>query len=465
MKKLSLTATITLFFVLNLLGQDTQLPNTGFETWSTYHLYDEEKHEPVDWSSSNTEDPENTSLISETTDAYHGESAARIDVSEDSTSGYLFLGTLNQGYVQDGIEYTDTFDRIYFHYKGELHEGDTLRMLITRFNNDTVTYQESITATGNSSGTFTSMSVSVDSLEQEKLSIAFLLNNTAGNLDPNTHVIIDQVYLENSQKNEFLEALPNYSFELWETMDYAYQEPDGWSTDNEIVLRNADQVLVTPSEDAYNGDYAAQAQTGQFGTSPLPAFLSVGAFNAYDNNLPREPIPYNYTPAYLEGYYKYSPVEDDTATIGAFFYKDGNLIGEDYIDIGEETNVYTNFYVDINLSDTPDEMMIMVFSGNIAGSTLLVDEVKLTDEITSIATTGTDSGFNIFPNPATNQVNIEQSGDSQPERILVKDISGQLIARYDGPQQQLDVSEYQPGQYLIIIETKQSQSVQKIMVN
>jgi hypothetical protein len=67
------------------------------------------------------------------------------------------------------------------------------------------------------------------------------------------------------------------------------------------------------------------------------------------------------------------------------------------------------------------------------------------------------SGLNVFPNPATDILNISQGGGNlNGSRILISDISGQnlvnLLVSHDTEQFPIDVDHLQPGIYLVTIQ-------------
>ena len=72
-------------------------------------------------------------------------------------------------------------------------------------------------------------------------------------------------------------------------------------------------------------------------------------------------------------------------------------------------------------------------------------------------------GFQLFPNPATDQVTLSYPDDLQVEKIYLRDLSGRIIQEWDGRQENLDVRGLQ-GLYYIEVVSKRSPIVRKLVV-
>ncbi len=93
-------------------------------------------------------------------------------------------------------------------------------------------------------------------------------------------------------------------------------------------------------------------------------------------------------------------------------------------------------------------VMIMAISND---GTMISDAVEITVSNQSIGLTEEVlPGINVFPNPASEVLNID-SGDNKLNEISVYSVNGALIETYDGNTDRINVSEYVPGMYLIIL--------------
>ncbi|HKK89655.1 MAG TPA: T9SS type A sorting domain-containing protein [Saprospiraceae bacterium] len=72
-------------------------------------------------------------------------------------------------------------------------------------------------------------------------------------------------------------------------------------------------------------------------------------------------------------------------------------------------------------------------------------------------------GFQLFPNPATDQFTLSYPDDLQVEKIYLRDLSGRIIQEWEGRQEQLEVRGLQ-GVYLVEVLSNQGSVVEKIVV-
>jgi hypothetical protein len=175
------------------------------------------------------------------------------------------------------------------------------------------------------------------------------------------------------------------------------------------------------------------------------------------------------TPHFLEGYYKYKPVEGDSALIDiGFFYQSGNGFIESLIIKGTVTDKWEKFSLKIPekyWGEIFDEIRILfVASAGVnfehldecvgqLGSTLWLDNVSL-DYITLGGGNIKQNLFstlkaNAFPNPATEVLNIELN-EEFAGKVVVYNLSGSLILEenINGKLHQINTSTLATGNYI-----------------
>jgi hypothetical protein len=238
---------------------------------------------------------------------------------------------------------------------------------------------------------------------------------------------------------------------------------------------------------------------GEFGNAPLTAERLAGA-SAYDGNYSLKLISKNMTlgaqtiflpgvtaafyvdilnvdcvlgkpftarPTALKGWFKYVPVNGDSAEIEIRLKKNGALLGAGKQVVYDAVNDWTEFTVPLYYTSnaTPDSIVVIFASSanyNFAsietllkchgqvGSALYLDNVSYdyTVSITEIAPYG--NGIKLYPNPATEQLNIQIAKETKGT-VIIYDYLSRKVEEYpiNGTQADIDVRKYASGSYLI----------------
>mgnify|MGYP000848887669 FL=1 len=152
--------------------------------------------------------------------------------------------------------------------------------------------------------------------------------------------------------------IPNSNFEDWEVVKNSegqvlYEELSGswWGSLNQLRLLGG-PVTTTKETDAYHGNFAVRLETKPFGTFSIPGLLSAGYF---DTSIPNfmEGRAFTGKPNILKGYYKFNPVNNDSASIYIGVFKFNNekneleVIGEGSKVLYEPMAEYTPFEIQI----------------------------------------------------------------------------------------------------------------------
>lgn len=73
--------------------------------------------------------------------------------------------------------------------------------------------------------------------------------------------------------------------------------------------------------------------------------------------------------------------------------------------------------------------------------------------------------FEIFPNPAKNFLNITSNTNFTFSSIQITDLSGKIVASYDGHPDQIDISSIPAGMYFIIAECESGMFTRKVFIS
>jgi len=159
------------------------------------------------------------------------------------------------------------------------------------------------------------------------------------------------------------DSIPNPSFEEWETISLPapfnpYTEPVGWGTLNGVAEG------VTKTTDAKDGQFAARIASkkmnlGKFGTF-ITANLMSGDYSSVLEGKTNEPefgFPYTKQPFALTFWYKYFPVENDTASIYVELNTKRGIYGRysarGVLKVTKTVNDWTKGIVEISYDDFP----------------------------------------------------------------------------------------------------------------
>lgn len=178
-----------------------------------------------------------------------------------------------------------------------------------------------------------------------------------------------------------------------------YEEPAGyWATLNPLAKLGA-PITVSKTTDKHSGNYAVKLESKLWGPASdtqsllIPGLLSIGVFITAEPFLVQG-CKYTAKPSSLQGYYKYTSIQNDSAVIYAKISKFNQIMGtsdtiaEAKFVIKNTVSSYQAFNINFNYylpTLTPDTLCIVFvssgggqnFKGQV-GSTLFIDDIKLT---------------------------------------------------------------------------------------
>lgn len=236
------------------------------------------------------------------------------------------------------------------------------------------------------------------------------------------------------------QTIPNAGFETW-TNSFIYEEPTGWATLNPGIALGV-PTTVTKSTSAHSGTYAAKLKTvgadfdGDNVVDTIPGIAFLGTLDIISQTT-NEGIPFSGMPDTLAAWTKYnSPSANDQFLIIATLTKWNAALGmrEDIasatIFSGSNTSVYTRQTAEFTYfsTDTPDTLSLMILSsaGQVPAinAELFVDDISFIYNNTSNLNESSISTWNVFPNPATDNITINATSEGE---ILLTDALGKTI--------------------------------------
>lgn len=254
-----------------------------------------------------------------------------------------------------------------------------------------------------------------------------------------------------------------------------YYELSGyWATTNPVSKLSIFAPVTTFREetDVYSGMYSAKMVSNMFVLLPVAGIIFSGYFDDSQINDPSEAaklgVPFTDRPSFFKGYYKYTSVSGDSAAIVAQFHRYVNgqqeLVGiAPLIEYNTVAN-WTAFNIPVKwLSTASCDSMTVLFTSSAGGedfqaangSTLLVDEVAFEYSTGLTKPLMPEVSINVYPNPASEVLNIHFPDYKATSMLSVFDAEGKLITTQalDQETTKMDISFLAPGHYFYQVKT------------
>lgn len=446
-----------LFAVLGSFSfaQNGQLTNGGFENWFNDTMY----QNPQTWQSANTVQYFGTPTVVRSSDAQDGSSSVELRsvlIGQDTTAGFVFHGDPS---LTSGIPYTANFEAVTFQYKSNLQFGDTLYMILIRYNGGSAVDFQTIPAAYGTTNVWTPNLLYVGNLIIDEIFIGFTLDVAGGNMAaPGSWARVDNVQL--IAGGSAVTPLPNPSFEIWDTE--TVEEAEDWYSLN-WFLGGFGLENTTKTTDAYAGNYAVQMNTIFGDPDTIASIISLAPIELFSAN-PFNNVPYNASPTLFSGAYKYIANNGDQGGISITFLQAGVPIGI-HNELFSNQASYTTFASPLTIVGTPDSISFVVYSGNNPGSVLKLDELQFSGGGVGIFEQNLPE-FAVFPNPAQQDVQIVLPTDGSYQ-LSIYGVDGRLIYQELAASGTvyLQLDDFRKGVYSIVMSDGKSQRIQKLIVN
>ncbi len=235
----------------------------------------------------------------------------------------------------------------------------------------------------------------------------------------------------------FAQVVPNNKFENWVSVGF-YEEPESWDTPN-AELAILGQATVTKSTDAFAGNYSARLETKNVILADAPGLITLADFTVNITTLEFEisgGLPLQENVSKLTGMYKYSGVNNDSASVIIYNFKRDSEGEIDTIGVGIKSlgnaSTWTSFSVDMEQLSTniPDTFNVIIVSSGLnfkAGSVLYVDSLTIETNTGFISLDRKKEDVSIFPNPATDFISLEMSSFNNNRVVNLYNYHGQFI--------------------------------------
>lgn len=297
--------------------------------------------------------------------------------------------------------------------------------------------------------------------------------------------------------------IPNGSFENWTDGNL-----DGWWTALEGKVKGAagipialpvKSVLATQTDVAHSGSSAVLLKGNKMAIEGielayrLPGALQLGSLEnmtlafkdiqkLFEGQATTEEmftllepimasgIPCEKTPTQLKLWYKYLPLGKDTMSVTAFTKKDGKYVSLARFYTGDVVSEYTQLKLNFDKALEPcDTLCVIILSGafkNHESTELYIDDIEISYDRDGIEDHEAGQLCKVWPNPASNQLNILLNDVQKDAKYQMFDLTGRCVVsgQCAAERTTVDVRSLVSGLYLLKVEQNGKVDTQKIVI-
>ena len=470
---------LSVYAMLLVLASFAQtVPNGGFENWYNNYYFDE----PSFGNTSNLQSYFSilSGNVEKTTDAFAGNYAAKLSTvasATDTLPGIIIVGTPSGSGINGGIPINVRPDSLKCYAKFNIQPNDTASIIIgfRKFGFvDPIGFVQLVfTGVQNSYQAYKSEITWVDATTVPDTLFGYITSSvfTQNSSIPGSNLFIDNISFTGAI------AAPSADFETWTAVESL--EPESWWTPNFILINQT--PCVTQSTDAHSGQYALRIENVLSSFGDTVGFVTNGyLFN--QDFVGGMAVVQN--PVKVTGYYKYSPVGNDSALVGVFTSKFEPTFGttvrldSSLIKLPAASN-YTYFEVPLYYNGWPiaDTLNITFASGNFQndssllapGSVLLIDDIEVLYNPVANEDIVSHNQAIVYPNPVAETLFIKMLNKATNQTFKLFDAKGALVfegnCQYqDGMVAAIDVSEIPQGLYFYQINDGENNLTGKLTI-
>jgi hypothetical protein len=470
---------LSIFGILSMLAAFAQtVPNGGFENWYNNYYFDE----PNFGITSNLQSyfSIQSGNVEKTNDAFAGNYAAKLSTvaaPNDTLLGIIIIGTPSGSSINGGIPINVRPDSLKCYAKFNIQPNDTASIIVgfRKFGFvDPVGFVQLVfTGVQNSYQEHKALITWADATTVPDTLFGYIASSvfTQYSSMPGSELYLDNIGFTGAV------GAPGADFETWTTVESL--EPESWWTPNFILINQT--PCVTQSTDAHSGQYALRIENVLSPYGDTVGFASNGYFFNEDF---AGGMAVAQNPVMVSGYYKYSPIGNDTALVGVFTSKFEPTFGTTVrLDSSlirlPAASSYTYFEVPLYYNGWPvaDTLNITFASGNFQndssllepGSVLLIDDIEVLYNPVAVEDYSNQNQALVFPNPATATLFIKMLNKASNQTFKLFDAKGALVFEgncqfQDGMLASIDISEIPQGLYFYQISDGKNNVSGKITI-
>lgn len=434
-----------------------QLPNGGFENWSSKSITD-----PLGFFTSNQMLTPGSGNVTRVTTAWHGQYAIKLETvksGNDTIQGMITVGQPGNQGINGGLPFSGSPDSISGYAYFNIQPKDTASFIVAFKKNGTYISRVIRQFTGQQSTYHRFCMPTYLNPANPPDSLVALITSSRMNppRQPGSWLVLDSITFLHS-----MGQFPNSDFENWSTLT-GPEDPDGWGTNAGQFPSYQLPVLVTKTTDAHSGLYGAKliSDTGYvqppFGRGiygdTIAGLLQLNLVNGFKSSK----YPFAYRPDSLLGYVK-GVVASGSGNMNLIWLQlshQGTVVGQGVYMMTSTIAGYTRIASSIGYTSTlmPDSLQFSLFASNpqkyFPGNEFYVDDLSFVYNSSTGLNNPEVSGIKVYPQSVSRQLFIEIPAN-ETDCVHLYDMTGNLTGQYPAQKRlnQIDCSEMPPGMYL-----------------
>lgn len=262
------------------------------------------------------------------------------------------------------------------------------------------------------------------------------------------HLILATVMIAIAGTNATAQTIPNGNFEKW-VVKQGVEVLEGWTTSEELQCAPSSAGKSTDKADSSFAILLETSNCAQAGG------IHEG-FAIRNFTITKKPM-------YLKGSYKATRTNTDSCQVKVILKKGTTEVGGATLNIYATQSTYKTFSLPIKYNSTtvPDKAEIYLFSDKIGketmGSKLWVDKLSFSDTATGINDEALHNrDITIFPNPAHNEVYVQQNSQHLANSYAITDQVGKVVmtGTLTGVLTTINIEQLPKGFYLLQTDDK-----------
>lgn len=263
--------------------------------------------------------------------------------------------------------------------------------------------------------------------------------------------------------------VPNANMESWQ-QSASYDNPVSWSTPNVVTVNlGAGAVVFQDSTNVNSGNYAARMVCVQTILGKVPGAMGTGVLDVANQTFSGGFQLSNPNVVTLIGYFKYSPVGNDSCLLYSILTKwdvansERDTIAVTAFVAGSTAN-YTAFSSPFFVMDStqlPDTALIICSTTNNydsaqVGSTLWIDDIDFSGTVSIPGIR--DVKVSAYPIPADQVLEITLPQNMDSESILISNIAGTMVKvlrTSSSLSTTINTAKFAEGVYVIFVRNKE----------
>ncbi|MBI2280147.1 MAG: T9SS type A sorting domain-containing protein [Bacteroidetes bacterium] len=394
----------------------------GFENWTQQNTLILD-----DYRSSLNEGQAVAGSTSQSLDANMGNYSVRLETvlyMSDTVFGYFISGDPDNMTPGQQVTLNDV-DSVIGYYKADIQPNDSVLFICA------TTFLSNPSGGGTyfltqSQSNWTRFAFYIGAPVSDSLMIGAATGNPLADFRgiPGTWIQFDDIQLKSS--TGVTQNILNNSFENWSTV--TWDDLDNWQTFNQWAI--GEPVMpVVKSTDAYSGNYAIELNVLLNSNGDTLWGAATNGF--FGESYWGGGEPFTSSPVAVEFYYQYMPVGADTCNVSFEFKKTGfpsEWAGGGFFNTVPSYTLFTN---PISLSNTPDTLMINLWTGRNIGSKLVVDDINFIYPV-GVSELLIVEKLVAYPNPVKDVLNLrfELKADKKVIVNLI-DVTGKQLSTFD----------------------------------